>query len=466
VADQRRSIWAVWTACGAAVLAAAFFLKMPAPHPSVTVTRALPPRGPFTVAALGDTMLVQRPGNAIAEPRVAAVRGLVSGATIAMTNLEENLLLAGDASRARDRADPRWPFGGDWVARELGDLGVDVVGLANNHATDYGAEGLADTMQVLRDNGLLAVGAGADLTSARAPVFVGSGSRRVAVIAVAASSAAESRATPPRGEIKGRPGLNPLRYNATITADAKTFASLRDSLPALQQPAGNDRELTLFGTSIRRGPRTSVELTVDARDQEEILAQIAAARANAELVVVSVHSHEPSNGSDEPAAFLQTFARAAVDAGAALIVGHGPHRLRGIEMYHGGAILYSLGDFLYQSAAVDSRAADAFDAGTDLYRLALGALGDTESGARGPMGDAASTESVVAIVACDGGRLTSIRLHPIELGSVAGRSPLAGLPQLADDSQSAAILARLGRLSSGYGTVLSRDGRTGTIAVP
>ena len=51
----------------------------------------------------------------------------------------------------------------------------------------------------------------------------------------------------------------------------------------------------------------------------------------------------------EPAQFLVTFARAMIDAGADLFVGHGPHVLRGIEIYKGAPIIYSLGDFIFQN---------------------------------------------------------------------------------------------------------------------
>ena len=62
---------------------------------------------------------------------------------------------------------------------------------ANNHATDYGPAGMAETRAILIDSGLLPAGSGHDLSEARAPVFVGSGARKVAVVAVAISSSPE-----------------------------------------------------------------------------------------------------------------------------------------------------------------------------------------------------------------------------------------------------------------------------------
>ena len=54
--------------------------------------------------------------------------------------------------------------------------------------------------------------------------------------------------------------------------------------------------------------------------------------AQTEVVIVSVHSHEPSNASEHAADFVREFAHEAVEAGARLVVGHGPHRLREAEI--------------------------------------------------------------------------------------------------------------------------------------
>jgi len=60
----------------------------------------------------------------------------------------------------------------------------------------------------------------------------------------------------------------------------------------------------------------------------------------ADLVLVTHNGHE-SDGSDryKPAKFIETYARACIDAGADAFLGHGPHLLRGIEIYKGKPIL-------------------------------------------------------------------------------------------------------------------------------
>ena len=260
------------------------------------------------------------------------------------------------------------------------DLGFDVVSLANNHSMDFGADGLTSTLRALDAAGIVHAGAGSDLGAARAAALVGRGARRVAVVAVTASASDQARASPSQRDIQGRPGVSSLLYDAAITVDAATYRTLAQSVQSLQAgPPPGDRELTMFGRRITRGDATRVDFTLRAADEETVLAVIRDARRQAEFVIMSIHSHEPSNESDEPAEFLRQFAHDAVDAGAQLIVGHGPHRMRGMEIYKGVPIFYSLGNFLYQTNGLDFRAADQFDAGSNLYTAALGGSADAAS---------------------------------------------------------------------------------------
>ena len=69
--------------------------------------------------------------------------------------------------------------------------------------------------------------------------------------------------------------------------------------------------------------------------------EIREAGKQADVVLVSIHAHETDAGDTKvPAMFLETFARRCVDAGADVIIGHGPHELRGIEIYK-GCLLYT-----------------------------------------------------------------------------------------------------------------------------
>ena len=390
---------------------------------------------------------------------------VVRAATLGFTNLEVNLLDAERARGAETRPAPRWVFGPASQARELRDLGIDLVSLANNHALDFGPEGLTSTRRALDEAGILHAGAGPDLAAARAPAVAGRGARRVALIAVTASASEGSRASRSQQDIQGRPGVSALQYSADVTVDPATYRTLAQSVATLKAgPPPGDREMTMFGTRIRMGDRTHVDFVMNVGDEQEILEQIRAARAEAELVIVSIHAHEPSNASDQPAEFLRQFAHDAVDAGAAIVVGHGPHRMRGLEIYKRALILYSLGNFIYQTDGLDFRAADPFDAGQNLYSIAIGASGD--SGLPASQLDSDWWwESVLVVPRVDRGILAGLKIYPLSLRSESDPAR-QGLPELAKGARATAILRRFSDLSQQLGTELGLGNGAETLDVP
>ncbi len=96
---------------------------------------------------------------------------------------------------------------------------------------------------------------------------------------------------------------------------------------------------------------------LDVNTPNEIAAAIREADAHADIVVLSFHGgaegsrarHVPGTieyAWGEARGDVRALARAAVDAGADLVLGHGPHVLRGMERYRGRLIVYSLGNFV------------------------------------------------------------------------------------------------------------------------
>src|SRR5437763_3337065 len=83
---------------------------------------------------------------------------------------------------------------------------------------------------------------------------------------------------------------------------------------------------------------------------------VAAAAREADVVIVMIHAGAEGSGQTrvpygsetflgEPRGNSRAFAHAVVDAGADLVVGSGPHVMRGMEIYRGRLIAYSLGNF-------------------------------------------------------------------------------------------------------------------------
>src|SRR5262249_21152767 len=149
--------------------------------------------GPITIALTGDTSATKFDDIGTAE--FLPTLNLVRAATVSFTNLEVALLDPESSRVAEARPAPHWMYALSDQSPSVRMLGFDAVSLANNHAMDFGAEGLTSTLRALDAAGIVHAGAGTDLAAARAPAFVGTGSRRIALIAVTASAADQSRAS-------------------------------------------------------------------------------------------------------------------------------------------------------------------------------------------------------------------------------------------------------------------------------
>jgi hypothetical protein len=119
---------------------------------------------------------------------------------------------------------------------------------------------------------------------------------------------------------------------------------------------GEVARLEVRGTRIALVAFSTSGGTNDVRDLEGAGRVVAAAAAEADLVLVSFHGgaegadrqHVPSGKEEflgEDRGDLRAFARAVVAAGADLVLGHGPHVVRGMEVVDGRLVAYSLGNF-------------------------------------------------------------------------------------------------------------------------
>jgi len=226
-----------------------------------------------TIALAGDTMLGRNVGRRLLlEPRAelfsAGVMDVVREADLLVVNLE---CAVSDRGRKWVSPDKLFFFRAPPVAVEhLVRLGVGCVTLANNHALDYGPEALLDTLDHLRSAGVAVVGAGADLTAARAPALLDAAGVRVGVVGVT-DHPADFAAGP------GRPGV--------------AYADLRKGVPPW-----------LLGTV--RG---------------------------VEADVVLVSPHWGPNMVADPVRHVRAAAHGIREAGATLVAGHSAHVFHGVQ---------------------------------------------------------------------------------------------------------------------------------------
>ena len=260
----------------------------PPPDPSrverATTTSAVtvpepPPTREWTLLAGGD-VLMDRTEAAGIDP-FEFIEPPLASADLAVVNSE---MAISDRGTAVDktyvfRAAPS-------AAHTMASTGVDVANLANNHARDFGAAALLDTVELLEAAGVIALGAGIDDDAAFRHRLVDIG--EAATVAVVGVSM-----------------IVPLNF--TAATDYPGIASRWDTARVLDSVRSADRD--------------------------------------ADVVVAAVHwgiERDPCPSADQ-----RSFARALLDAGADVVIGHHPHVLQPIEFVDGSLIAYSLGNFVW-----------------------------------------------------------------------------------------------------------------------
>ena len=195
------------------------------------------------------------------------------------------------------------------MADAFNSIPFSVVSIGSNHTCDWGPEGAADTYTTFQERGIPTIGAGRNIQEARREVVVTKQGLRVAFLGYVSVLLPQYWAT------EERAGAAPMR--------AHTF----------YQPY-----------EFQAGSPARVVTTPFEDDLANLKLDIRRAKENADLVIVSLHwgvHFVPKPLCD----YQPIVARAAIDAGAAAILGHHPHVMQAVEIYKGAPIFYSLGNF-------------------------------------------------------------------------------------------------------------------------
>ncbi|MER8486577.1 CapA family protein [Mesorhizobium sp. M1322] len=424
----------------------------------------------FTMAAVGD-LLLARPVTKGHHPGLADVLRIFQKADVTFGNLETNILDV--QSKGFPQAACNCVSAPE-LGPDLKAMGFNMVSRANNHALDWGLEGMRETSRALDESGIVHAGAGENLAQAGAARFLETARGRVALVSFAASFKPMARACNAAGEAPGRPGLNALRLTKSIVVPPAIFESLRrlrDILPGYK-PSKQDRSCVVldFEMKFEMGEKAGYCFDANPRDVADILRNLRRGKQFSDFCIVTNHGHQPGEWSQESPDYEQSFARKLIDSGADAYIVHGPHQLRGLEIYKGRPIFYSLGNFFCEDLRTPA-GADFFDAyGKDprvhtdaelnVDEMAIGY--PTLEGFIAPLSDAVYYESVVAVSRFERNQLAELRLYPIELGRLK-RFANRGVPSLATAPQARVILERLQRLSEPFGTQIAIENDVGVI---
>lgn len=464
----------------------------------------------FSLALAGDAILTRRL-SALDSPRLDATLSRLRDADATVANLEV-LPIEEDAGTPAAHSGGTYMRAPPWVLDELAWAGVDLFPAATNHAGDYGHDGMRAAMAELEAREVPFAGLGRTLARARQPAYVDTPGGRVGLVAACSTITPGTVAGAQRPDLQGRPGLSPLRLETNYVVPEAAHEQVRElserlGLEAVKQhradlgfpvPGEKDEGFSLLNVggeghlSFEVGDEYDVRQRAKEADRRAVLDQIRAASRQADWVVASVHAHEGKGGriNDRSVpAFLESFARDCVDAGADAFLGHGPHLLRGIEMYEGAPIFYSLGDFAMQNETVGRLPADIYERydldphttePADLYDVRVYREVDEDTGTGdetvrvdddgrweriGFLSDDGFWESVLPVCRFDGDGLEVVELHALDLGADQPR-PGRGWPYAAEGEHAEEILAGLAELSEPHGTSIELDERdSGVVGV-
>jgi poly-gamma-glutamate synthesis protein (capsule biosynthesis protein) len=417
-------------------------------------------QGPDFVFALTGDSIITRKLSVYTEPAFTRVIDLIRGADAAFTNLE--MLFHDYEPYAMNESGGTYMRAEPSLAKDLVWAGFDMVSRANNHTGDYGVLGMNLTTKYVAEAGLVQAGVGQSLAEAREAKFLETAKARIALISVASTFPDHSRAGRTRGDMPARPGLNPLRFTTVTTVTPQRLAELRqiqaevNGRPASDAPVAAGASINFFGRRITAGATAGLRTEPNQEDLDEIAAVVKSASGLADYTIVTIHAHEGGRDRLVPADFLVTFARAMVDAGADMFVGHGPHVLRGVEIYKGKPIMYSLGDFIFQNETLmrlPSENYESYDLGPDKH---VNDFNDARYNfdKSGFPADPMIWEAVVAVPKFRGERLIELAFHPITLGHGKSRS-VRGRPLFAEGELGQKILNDLVKLSAPMGTKIA-----------
>jgi hypothetical protein len=266
-----------------------------------------------TMILTGDVNLMNVDDPTVPFARVAP---LFADAALVFSNLECCLYQPPSAHSFHNEGFFADPVIGGAVLRQAG---IAAVGIANN--VNYGEAAILGSIARLDALGIPHTGAGVDLGAARAPVIVECAGLRVGFLQRSSVYWPTNHEAGPHD-----PGIAVIRAH---TAYQVPMHKTRPEIPPLNRP----------------GIPPVIITWADPDYLRAFAEDIAALRRRADVVVASCHwgLHK------EVFTYMREIAHAAIDAGADLVIGHGPHYSLPVEVYKGRAIFYGLGSFCFHT---------------------------------------------------------------------------------------------------------------------
>lgn len=432
----------------------------------------------YKVVLTGDS-IIARPVSQYTDEQTAKLYEVIQDADVAFTNLEVVPCdFKGDPAARSDGAH----FGTESaMLDDLQSLGFNLYSCANNHALDYGVSGLLEAIEQLKKRDIHYAGVGKHLAEARQPVYLTTDKVTVALISCSSTYFDEQAAGEQRNNIQGRPGLNPLKFEVEYIVKEEEFSTLnrlfedfglkkhldefrrlgfdREVIEGdvLKFADSNHRVVGTLNAKFKKGEENKVVTKCNEKDLNEINQWVKEAKERADIVIVSLHAHEYAETRFEVDDYIPQFCHSVIDHGADIVVGHGPHLLRGIEIYNSKPIFYSLGNFIGQNELVYVLPEDSykrFNVPSNILPSEIFNI-RCEYGKKGFPGDPIYWISVMPEIHYNNHSIAEIYLRPIEL-THGEKGYQRGRPMIASKEKSEQVFALLSELSEKYGTIIEK----------
>lgn len=440
----------------------------PRPHRSWQAETVMKIQAPFTVAAVGDVIIPQPIYDD--DPRFQGLIAHIRKSDVGFGNMESSLV---DFRRFQG------PVAGTEAPPDTGAsisaMGFTLMSRANNHTFDGGVAGMVSTDEALDKLGIAHAGTGMDLQQARAARYVETPKGRAGLVSIFSvddsshygPSFDKTLATERNGDIGGAPGANPLHliaYHVVSSDELKNMENIAQSVYGRRAGSvrlaanGQPERFKFFDEWYEAGadPGT-IHYAMNPADEKGILESIRNGKIYSDFVMVNIHAHQTASyrgqgigGVDHSVPdFLVRLAHDSIDNGADLFVVEGMHALRGVEIYKGKPIFYDVSNFVFQFGLQFGRGYDILDNERHM------------SGLENP----ASEITILTTSHYERGKLTEVRLYPVELGGAQRPISRMGIPLTAPPAEAQSILHDMQQYSNPFGTKISIENNVGVIRV-
>lgn len=220
----------------------------------------------------------------------------------------------------------------------VANAGFDFVSLANNHAFDYLVDGMLETIENVEAAGMTWTGSGLDARRAARPAWLGHDGLAIGHLAMSDRTGNYNNYQPFLDAGASRPGFL-LWDRGGAQALIPELAAVAD-WTVVQVHSGNEysTQPTLAMAAVESGP--------DHEDQGSLRKPDGAAIALDEGLPFNPDLRPLTSRELLPDQSERSIRREAIDLGAGLVITHHPHIVQGFEVYNGGLIAHSLGNFV------------------------------------------------------------------------------------------------------------------------